>query len=179
MLSNVVRITASAAFLLAVVGLTEAQQLPGLPAAPEPPPPVRATPAQPVVPGQPATGAQPAAAVTTFRAKQILGSKILLSDKTGIGTVDDIVFDNAGNLEYLIVANADGKLISMPWDAARWDVKSQTATLTITPEVYKTIPTFTATTYPDFWAPTYRTQVYKYYGLTPRELRRIERIVKP
>jgi hypothetical protein len=176
MLSNVVRIAVPAAFLLAAVGLTEARQLPppGIPATPEPPPGTRANPAQP------ATGAQPAAgAVTTYRAKQILGSKIILNDKTGVGTVDDIVFDNAGNLEYLIVSNADGKMVSVPWDAARWDVKSQTATLTITPEVYKTIPTFTTTTYPDFWAPTYRTQVYKYYGLTPRELRRIERIAKP
>jgi hypothetical protein len=164
MLSSVVRIAVPSAFLILATGLAEAQQ----------PPPGRADP--PAVAGQP--GAQPAAA-TTYRAKQILGSKILLNDKTGVGTVDDIVFDNAGNLEYLIVANGDGKMVTVPWDAARWDVKSQTATLTITPQVYKTIPTFTTTTYPDFWAPTYRTQVYKYYGLTPRELRRIERIVKP
>jgi hypothetical protein len=173
MLSSVVRIAVPAVFLLAAVGLTEAQQLPGLPATPEPPPGTR------VAPGQPATGAQPAPAATTYRAKQILGSKILLNDKTGVGTVDDIVFDNAGNLEYLIVANGDGKMVTVPWDAARWDVKSQTATLTITPQVFKTIPTYTTTTYPDFWAPAYRTQVYKYYGLTPRELRRIERIAKP
>lgn len=120
-------------------------------------------------------GSQPAApTATTYRAKQVLGSKIMIQNNTAVGTVDDIVFDSAGNLEYLIVAN-NNKLVSVPWDAAKFDLKSQTATLTITPEVYRTIPTFTPTTYPEFWTPTYRTTTYKYYGLTPRELRRIER----
>ena len=123
--------------------------------------------------------AQPAAGtVTTYRAKQVLGSKIMLAGNAAAGTVDDIVFDSAGNLEYLIVAN-DGKLATVPWDAAKFDAKSQTATLPVTADVWKTIPTYTTTTYPDFWVPTYRTQVYKYYNLTPRELRRLERVVRP
>ena len=164
MLSKVLRTAVPAAFLLFVIGSIDAKE----------PPPVRADP--PVVVGQP--GAQPAAAAVTYRAKQILGSKIMINNNTAIGTVDDIVFDAAGNLEYLVVAN-DGKLVTLPWDAAKWDLKSQTAVVTITPEVYKTIPTYTVTTYPDFWAPTYRTQIYKSYGLVPRELRRIERIIKP
>ena len=47
--------------------------------------------------------------------------------------------------------------------------------MSIAPDVYKTIPTYTVTTYPAFYTPTYRTDIYKVYGLTPRELRRIER----
>ena len=46
-------------------------------------------------------------------------------------------------------------------------------------EVYKTIPTYTTTSYPDFFAPAYRTTTYKYYGLTPGQLRRLNRIVRP
>ena len=107
-----------------------------------------------------------------------LGAKIMIQGNTAIGTVDDIVFDDAGNLEYLIVAH-DYKLVTVPWEAAKFDLKSQTAVVNITPEVYKTIPTYTTTTYPDFFVPTYRTTTYKYYGMTPRELRRIERIVRP
>jgi hypothetical protein len=125
-----------------------------------------------VAEGQQPVPAQPATPLPTYRAKQILGTKIMIQNNTAIGTVDDIVFDSAGNLEYLIVAN-DGKLISVPWDATKFDLKSQTATVNITPEVYKTIPTYTTTTYPDFFVPAYRTTTYKYYGLTPRELRRI------
>lgn len=189
MLSNVLRTGPGIAFLFALAPAASGQvSLPGLPATPEPPapaqPPARVNPAQPAQPAtgvQPATGTAqpvPAATTATYRAKQILGSKIMLAGNTSVGTVDDIVFDGAGNLDYLIVAN-EGKLVTVPWDAAKFDLKTQTATLTITPEVYRTIPTYTTTTYPDFWTPTYRTQVYKYYGLTPRELRRIDRVVRP
>jgi sporulation protein YlmC with PRC-barrel domain len=110
-----------------------------------------------------------------FRAKEVLGTKILLqNDKTSIGTVDDIVFDEAGNMEYLIVDNG-GKLTTIPWDAAKFDIEKKTAVVGITMDQYKVIPTYTTTTYPTFYAPAYRTETYKYYGLTPRELRQYKR----
>lgn len=116
-----------------------------------------------------------AAAGSHIRAKQVLGTKIFIAGNTGIGTVDDLVFDEAGNLEYLIVATDANKLVSVPWDAAKWDLEKKTGTVGLTVEQFKTIPTFTATTYPSFYTPTYRTETYKFYGLTPRELRRLER----
>src|SRR5829696_4897113 len=82
MLSKVLPIGMAAAFLVAVVALVNAQQPPA------------------AQPGGVVTGQQPAAAATTtYRAKQILGSKILVNNNTSVGTVDDIVFDSAGNLE--------------------------------------------------------------------------------
>ncbi|AMV23159.1 PRC-barrel domain protein [Gemmata sp. SH-PL17] len=110
-----------------------------------------------------------------IRAKQVLGTKILIAGNTAIGTVEDLVFDDAGNLEYLVVSTDNNKLVSVPWDAAKWDLEKKVGTIGITVEQYKTIPTFTTTTYPSFYTPTYRTETYKFYGLTPRELRRIER----
>ena len=132
------------------------------------------------IPGLSAFAAPPAAAPPadtshTFRAKQVLGMKIMIQNNTAIGTVDDIVFDDAGNLEYLIVATGDNKLITVPWDAAKWNLENKTAIVNITPEVYKTIPTYTPTTYPQFYTPTYRTGIYKVFGVVPRELRRLER----
>lgn len=163
MLSNFLRMGAAGAFLVSAGFLANAQQ--------------------PVRPGGVEVQVQPAdvkaAPAATYRAKQILGSKIMIQNNTAIGTVDDIVFDGAGNLEYLIVANTDGKMVTVPWEAARFDVKSQSGVVNVTPEVYKTLPTYTNTTYPDFFTPTYRTTTYKYYGLTPRELRRINRIARP
>jgi hypothetical protein len=134
---------------------------------------VAADPPKPVPP----TGAAPPApvAAATFRAKQILGTKIMIQNNASIGTVDDIVFDDAGNLEYLVVATGDNKLITVPWDAAKWNLEKKTATVNITQDVYKTIPTYSTTTYPAFYTPAYRTDIYKVYGLTPRELRRLER----
>lgn len=122
-----------------------------------------------------ATAPPAVAAGNHFRAKQVLGTKILIANNTAIGTVEDLVFDDAGNLEYLIVSTDTNKLVSVPWDAAKWDLEKKTGTVGLTVEQYKTIPTFTATTYPSFYTPTYRTETYKFYGLTPRELRRLER----
>ncbi|QJW98393.1 hypothetical protein FTUN_5983 [Frigoriglobus tundricola] len=106
-----------------------------------------------------------------YRAKQVIGTKILIAGDTTVGTVDDLVFDDAGNLEYLIVENG-GKLFTVPFEAAKFNVEKKMAVLSLTAEQYKVIPTYTATTYPSFYTPTYRTETYKYYGVTPRELRR-------
>jgi hypothetical protein len=135
---------------------------------------------QPVQPQPPVASTQPpVAASATFRAKQILGSKVAIQGNTAIGTVEDIVFDDAGNLEFLIVSDG-GKLVTVPWEAARWNLTDRTAVINITPEQYKVIPRYTVQTYPQYFTPTYRTEVYKYYNLTPRELRRLERkIIKP
>jgi hypothetical protein len=128
----------------------------------------------------PATGAQPGtvdpnAAPRAYRAKEILGAKINIQNNTSVGTVEDIVFTDAGDVEYLVVANPGGKLVSVPWSAATFNVAQKTAVVNITPEQYKVIPTYTATTYPQFFTPTYRTETYKYYGVTPGQLRRLDR----
>lgn len=107
-----------------------------------------------------------------FRAKQIIGSKVSIDEDMSIGTVDDIVLDQAGNVDYLIVINKDQKLVTVPWDATRFDLEKHMATVHITPAQFKQVPTYTVQQYPVFSAPTYRTQVYKYYGLTPGQERR-------
>lgn len=152
-MTNITTRTVTAALLLTVGGFVFAD-------------PPRAEPVKP---------APPAANSPTFRAKQVLGTKIMIQNNTAVGTVEDLVFDDAGNLEYMIVSTGDNKLITVPWDAAKWDLEKKTGTINVAEDVYKKIPTYTVTTYPSFYTPTYRTEVYKVYGLTPRDLRRIER----
>jgi hypothetical protein len=107
-----------------------------------------------------------------FRAKQILGSKVSLEGNTQVGTVDDIVLDESGNVDYLIVVNSDDKLVTVPWDAAQFNVEKRTAMVHIAPEKFQQVPTYTVEKYPAFATPTYRTQIYRYYGLTPGQQRR-------
>ncbi len=115
--------------------------------------------------------AQPAAR----RAKSVLGSKVHIQGEIAIGTVDDIVFNDEGYIEYLVVLN-EGKLVAMPWQAAKFNFDNRVAQVNITQERFREIPTFTVQSYPNFYEPTYRTQTYKYYGITPRTVeRRIER----
>ena len=102
-----------------------------------------------------------------YRMKQVLGAKVSLKGDLSIGTVDDVVFSDAGAVEYLIVAN-EGKLVTVPWEAAKFDFDKRTATIDLSQDQYKVIPTYTAREYPVYFEPAYRTQVYGYYRLKPR-----------
>ena len=115
-----------------------------------------------------------------YRAKQVLGAKVSLAPNAAIGVVDDIVLDNNGNVDYLIVLNGEKKLVTVPWDAVNFNVERQMATINIAPEKFREVPTYTVEKYPVFSTPAYRTQVYRYYGLTPgQERRTVRRAVLP
>lgn len=118
------------------------------------------------------TPAATTATTITYRTKQLMGTRILIGSNAEVGTVEDMISDGAGNLEYLVVSAGDGKLVTVPWDAATFDPEKKTATVNVTQEVWKTVPTYTTATYPQFYTPAYRTDIYKVYGVTPRELRR-------
>src|SRR5439155_10368484 len=110
-------------------------------------------PAPPAAPGA-APPADTANLPKPLRAKQILGAKINIQNNTAIGTVDDIVLSDAGEVEFLIVATADNKLISVPWSSAVWGTDYKTAVVNVTAEQFKVVPTYTVTTYPDYFVPT-------------------------
>jgi hypothetical protein len=88
--------------------------------------------------------------------------------------IESVLAQTYQNWEYVIV-NKDNKLVTVPWSAVKFNFEKQTATLDITQQQYQVIPTFTVQTYPSFFDNTYRTKVYSWYGLTPGQLRRIER----
>ncbi|HYH65324.1 MAG TPA: PRC-barrel domain-containing protein [Urbifossiella sp.] len=134
-----------------------------------------ATAQQPAPAVQPGTPVQPGGAVAAYRAKDILGTKVAIQSNTAVGTVDDIVFSAGGDVEYLIVATQDGKLTTVPWAAATFNPAQKTAVVDIPVERWRTFPTYTAQSYPQFFTPTYRTEVYRHYGLTPAEFRRLDR----
>jgi hypothetical protein len=136
------------------------------------------TPARPNAPAQtnPPAAAPAQQAGQAYRVKQVLGSKVSIQGNVGIGTVDDIVFGDDGMIEYLVVAN-EGKLVTVPWEAAKFNFQQQTATIDITQEKFKAIPTYTVQEYPNWALPAYRTEIYRLYGVTPRE-RRIERRIE-
>ena len=135
-----------------------------------------APPPRPGAPGasgaSPAPGAEPQ---QTIRAKQILGAKVNIQGDMSVGTVDDIVLDDHGNVDYVIVANSDGELVTVPWDAVRFNLEQRLAIVHIAPEQFQQVPTYTAQQYPAFATPAYRTQVYRAYGLTPGQQRRAAR----
>jgi PRC-barrel domain len=102
----------------------------------------------------------------TFRAKAVLGSKVSIQGDLVIGTVDDIIFTDDGYVDYLVVAN-EGKYVPVPWEAAKFNFQQRTAVVNITQERFREVPTYTAERLPNFYDPTYRTQIYGYYGVRP------------
>lgn len=140
--------------------------------------PGQVVPAQPVRPGvvEGQIGVdQSAAAGQSLRAKQILGAKIRIEQNNDVGTVDDLVIDDQGNVDYVLVVVQDGQYVTVPWDAVEFNLEEQVANVHITLEKFRTIPTYTAQQYPSFTAPSYRTQTYQYFGLTPGQQRRMVR----
>jgi hypothetical protein len=109
-----------------------------------------------------------------LRAKDVLGAKVSIRGDVSVGTVDDIVFDRDGYIDYLLVLK-DGKYVVVPWGAAKFNAESRAATVDITQEKFREIPTYTQERWPNFYDQTFRTQVYGYYGLKPGQERRIER----
>lgn len=118
-------------------------------------------------PPPPRAGTSTTEAPRAYRVKDLLGTKVSLKGNLSIGTVDDVVITDGGAVEYLIVAN-DGKLVTVPWEAAKFDFDKRTASLSITEDQYKVIPTYTVREYPTFFDTTYRGRVYGWYGLRPR-----------
>jgi len=109
-----------------------------------------------------------------LRAKSLLGSKVSIEGGTDVGTVVDIVFDNEGTIDYLVVDH-DNKFVTVPWEAAKWDLGRRTAVIHITPERFREIPTYTSEAYPSFYEPAYREKIYSYYGVKPRRDIRVEK----
>ena len=151
-----------------LVGLAGATAVTAQQANPPAPPP-----GAPGAPGARGPGGPPGAEQQqAIRAKQILGAKVNIQGDMSVGTVDDIVLDDHGNVDYLIVANSDGQLVTVPWDAVRLNLEKRLAVVSIAQDQFQRVPTYTAQAYPAFATPAYRTQVYQLYGLTPGQQRR-------
>ena len=97
---------------------------------------------------------------------------MLIQGGTAVGTVDDIIFDDNGYIDYLVVLN-DGKYFVVPWQAAKFNLNERTANVDISQQQYQQVPTFTIQSWPTFNA-AYRQRIYPLYNLPGRE-RRIER----
>jgi hypothetical protein len=110
--------------------------------------------------------------VPHYRTKQILGAEVRLQDDVLAGNVDDVVVDNNGNVDFFIVVNSNNVFVTVPWDAAKFNLETRTAVLPITQAHFQRAPTYTVEQYPNFSAPAYRTQVYRFFGVTPGQQRR-------
>jgi hypothetical protein len=138
-------------------------------------------------PQVPATGTQPIQQIPagqvpagdsrqpqTHKVKGVLGSRVTIQGGLAIGTVDDVIFDDDGYIDYLVIIN-DGKYVVVPWQAAKFNFGERAATVNVTQQQFQQVPTFSVQTWPTFDA-AYQQRIYGYYGL-PWHERRVERRV--
>jgi hypothetical protein len=109
----------------------------------------------------------------THKVKSVLGTRVSIQGGLAIGTVDDIIFDDNGYVDYLVVLN-EGKYVVVPWQAAKFNFEQRAATVNITQQQFQQVPTFTTQSWPTFDA-AYQQRIYGYYGMTPGHERRNER----
>lgn len=120
---------------------------------------------------QPPYGSQPPARPDlaqrgrqTYRARDILGAQIRLRDGYSVGTVSDMVFSDAGVLDYLVV-ETNGRNVLVPWSAARFDLPARAATLDVPRDRWRDAPAFPPDRWPDVRDPGYRARISGYYGM--------------
>jgi len=108
------------------------------------------------------------------RASSIIGATVRIHDNVTIGKVDDLVLDQNGTVEYLVVLN-ENKYVLVPWGAAKLDPAQRTVMVEIRQDKFREVPTFTRETWPNFSDTQYIERINTYYGVKPGRERRIER----
>ena len=108
------------------------------------------------------------------RASSIIGARVSIQGDVAIGKVEDLVLNQNGTVEYLVVLNED-KYVLVPWGAAKLDAGQRTVVVEIRQERFREVPTFTRESWPNFSDTQYIERIHTYYGVKPGRERRIER----
>jgi hypothetical protein len=108
------------------------------------------------------------------RASSIIGARVSIQGDVAIGKVEDLVLNQNGTVEYLVVLNED-KYVLVPWAAAKLDPGQRTVVVEIRQEKFREVPTFTRESWPNFSDTQYIERINTYYGVKPGRDRRIER----
>ena len=116
----------------------------------------------------------PRASANFPRASSIIGARVGIQGDVAVGKVDDLVLNQDGTVEYLVVLNED-KYVLVPWAAAKLDPAQRTVMVEIRQEKFREVPTFTRESWPNFSDTQYIERINTYYGVKPGRERRIER----
>jgi hypothetical protein len=107
--------------------------------------------------------AQPAAG-QVIKLSRILKSKVLIQQDQPAGIVTDVVLSDGGCVEYLVVSNED-QFYVVPYAATQVRYADQVVFLDMAPAQFQKVTYFSANSWPNLFAPAYRTQIYSFYGL--------------
>jgi hypothetical protein len=95
------------------------------------------------------------------RASQILGSTVRLEGNNNFGTVSDIVFDENGTMDYLVVTSS-GKYVMLPWSAGNMNFGERFVTYTVTPQAIQPL-FFNRGAWPNVYGDPYMAKVRRVF----------------
>jgi hypothetical protein len=106
------------------------------------------------------------AGVQVRRASAVIGGAVVLKDNVSVGKIEDIVINEDGCVDYLVVAYQE-KFIVVPWTVGKFDFERRTIALDIEKERFKEVQTFTRDKWPDFSDAKFVEKVHTFYGTKP------------
>jgi len=102
------------------------------------------------------------------KVSQVIGSSVLLQDGVNYGKVEDIVLNEDGCIEYVVIARED-RYALMPWGVARVDYGQRAVIFDVTPQVVQPL-FFARDAWPNVADPQFGRRVQDAFG--PRAVRR-------
>ena len=108
------------------------------------------------------------------RTSSVIGATVALQNNVSAGKVEDLVINDNGCIEYMVVLNED-RYVLVPWTATTVDFGRRTVAVEIGREKFRDVPTFTRERWPDLSDRTYVEKLHTYYGVRPGRERRIDR----
>jgi hypothetical protein len=123
---------------------------------------------------EPGRRAEVARAGGARRVSNILGAKVTIQNNVSIGKVEDLIINDNGTIDYMVVLNED-KYVLVPWNAGIVDFDQRTIAVEIPREKFREVPTFTRERWPDLNDRVYVEKLHGYYGVRQGRERRIER----
>jgi hypothetical protein len=104
--------------------------------------------------------------VQVRKVSTIIGGTVVLKDNVSVGKIEDIVINEDGCVDFLVVAYQE-KFLVVPWTVGRFDFERRTIAVEITKERFQEVPTFTREKWPDFSDTKFIETVHKSWGVQP------------
>jgi hypothetical protein len=97
------------------------------------------------------------------RMSSVLGANVTLERGGDVGKVEDVVLNDSGCPEYVVIRYEDG-YVAVPWTFVTVNFEDRVVRLDVTRDRFRDIPTFSRDRWPDFAGGEYRKKLRKVFG---------------
>jgi sporulation protein YlmC with PRC-barrel domain len=105
--------------------------------------------------------------------KEVIGRKVINRQGENLGKIEEVMLDSLpGRVAYAVLSfggflGVGDKLFAVPWNGLQYDPHSEAFVLNADKKLLENAPGFNKDRWPDMADTTFRSDVYKYYGVQP------------